>query len=89
MAKKSFVLYVDYWQHLENLTTEELGRLTTAIFDYVRTGVLPEIDGATKMAFSFIRAQLDRDAEKYENICERNRINGAKGGRPSKQDEPP
>ena len=30
------------------------------------------------MAFSFIRAQMDRDDQKYEEICERNRANGSK-----------
>lgn len=85
--KKSFVLYIDYWQHLELLSLEERGELLTAIYDYVRTGTLTEFDGSgLKMAFSFIRAQLDRDAEKYEAVCERNRTNGSKGGRPPKEE---
>jgi len=83
-GKSSFVLYTDYWQHLELLTTGERGELITAIFDYIRTGELPKLDGGSRMAFSFIRAQLDRDTEKYEAICERNRSNGGKGGRPPK-----
>ena len=87
--KKSFVLYIDYWQHLELLTIEERGELLTALYDYVRTGALPDLDNSLKMAFSFIRAQLDRDAEKYEAICERNRTNGEKGGRPPKNPEKP
>jgi len=88
LARKSFVLYVEYHQHLERLTVEERGNLITAIFDYVRSGALPELGGAEDMAFSFIRAQLDRDAAKYEAICERNRENGAKGGRPKQADPP-
>lgn len=85
--KKSFVLYSDYWQHIELLTIEERGQLLTAIYEYILYGSAPEISGSVKMAFSFIKAQLDRDSEKYEAICERNKINGAKGGRPPKNPE--
>ena len=87
LSKKSFVLYTDYWQHFELLNVEERGEILTAIFDYVRTGEFPDLRGGVEMAFSFIRAQLDRDAEKYESICERNRKNGSKGGRPQKNPE--
>ena len=34
------------------------------------------------MAFSFIRKQIDRDNQKWEEKAQRSRENGAKGGRP-------
>ena len=34
--------------------------------------------------FEPIKQQLKRDLQKYENVAERNRSNGAKGGRPKK-----
>jgi hypothetical protein len=86
--KKGFVLYLDYWQHLELLTVLERGELITALFMYETTGAIPELNSNLKMAFSFIRAQLDRDTAKYEAICERNRVNGEKGGRPKTQSNP-
>ncbi|KKK67815.1 hypothetical protein LCGC14_2950320, partial [marine sediment metagenome] len=43
---------------------------------------------SASIAFNFIKLQLDRSNEHYEGICERNRINGAKGGRPPKPKEP-
>ena len=39
------------------------------------------------MAFEIIRAQLDRDREKYEKICKRNAENGKRGGRPPKEEK--
>lgn len=84
--KKSFLMYLDWRQHLEMLTDDDRGRLLISLFDYAETGVLPELEGMPKMAFSFMRAQLDRDAEKYEEKCRVNRENGAKGGRPPKQE---
>lgn len=87
-GSKSFLFYLDWRQHLEMLTDAERGRLLSALLDYAEAGALPEgIDGAAGMAFSFMRAQLDRDREKYEARCKANRENGLKGGRPPKQTE--
>ncbi|MDT3700766.1 MAG: DUF6291 domain-containing protein [Thermincola sp.] len=86
-VKKSFILYHDYRQHLELLSDEDKGKLLMALFDYSEGGVLPNFDGMARMAFSFIRAQIDRDTDKYSTVCQRNRENGSKGGRPPKQNE--
>ncbi len=67
--KKSFVLYNDYQQHIDRLTDEQAGKLFKAIFDYVNTGTIALLEGQADMAFSFIALQLDRDVEKYEEIC--------------------
>ena len=83
-AKKSFMLYFDYRQHLALLNDEERGRLLMALLDYGEKGVEPVMDGALMMAFSFIRAQIDRDAERYEEKCRKRREAGKQGGRPPK-----
>lgn len=82
--RKSFIVYLEYRQHLELLSDSERGQLFTAMLDFAETGTVPMLDGMAKMAFSFIKAQMERDAEKYNSKCERNRENGAKGGRPAK-----
>lgn len=84
MDKNSFLIYLDYKEHFELLSDEQLGKLLRAIMEYEETGIVPALEGMGKMAFSFIKAQLDRDREKYENKCEKNKLNGAKGGRPKK-----
>lgn len=60
--RSSFVLYTEYDQHLELLTDEECGRLFRAIMQYAATGESPDLVGAERMAFSFIRAQMDKAA---------------------------
>lgn len=69
MTKKdSFVLYNDIRAPIEQLTMEERGELFTAILDYTEFGELPRF-GSNKVlaiAFSFVQAALDRDAEKWE-----------------------
>ena len=88
-TKKSFLLYLDYAEHLDQLTDAECGQLLRAIFAH-EDPERPEptyLRGAAAMAYSFIKAQLDRDREEYEKKCETNRKNGLKGGRPPKPKE--
>ena len=73
MDKKSFLIYLDYEEHFNLLSDEQIGQLMRAIMQYEKTGIVPELDGMVKMAFSFIKTQLDRDREKYSNIAERNK----------------
>ena len=80
--KNSFVLYLDYAEHFELLTDEELGKLTRAIMAYETDRTLPAFDGALKMAFSFMKSNLDRDNEKWLAKSRKNSQNGARGGRP-------
>ena len=71
-VKKSFLVYLDWRQHLELLREEERGRLIMALFDYQETGKLPVFSGALQMAFSFIRAQIDkkmRNRNRSAAIC--------------------
>ena len=58
-----------------------------ALIDYSESGVVPELDGISMMAFSFIQSQMDRDSKKYENRCSSNRENGKKGGRQKKEND--
>lgn len=45
---------------------------------------MPDLHDSVGMAFSFMRAQMDRDATKYAERCAINAENGSKGGRPRK-----
>lgn len=80
--KNSFVLYAEYAKHLELLSMEQRGVLFTAIMAFETGEEMPEMDGMTKMAFSFISEQLSRDKEKYESICKKRSAAGQNGGRP-------
>lgn len=84
MDKNSFLIYLDYEEQFNLLTDEQVGQLIRAIMKYEKTKEEPNLDGMLKMAFSFIKTQLDRDREKYEEKCEKNRQNGFRGGRPKK-----
>lgn len=87
--KKTFLLYTDHTANLlEHLTDAQAGELFRLIVEYVATGEQKQTsDQAVAVAFSALKSLLDFDAEKYASICERNRKNGAKGGRPRKTQE--
>ncbi len=80
-GRHSFVLYTEYEQAFSALEPEEQGALIMAIFSYVRTGEVAPLSGGAAMAFLFIRGQLDRDREKYDEIREKRAEAGRKGGK--------
>ncbi len=82
MGKDSFILYDNYAEQIEFLTDEQAGVLLKAIYAYRNGKPLPVMDSAVNMAFSFIRSQIDRDQERYDEICEKRRAAGATGGAP-------
>ena len=78
MSKAYLSLYYSYREQLALLSDEERGRLVLHLIDYANAGVIPELDGAAKMAFAFIKSQIDRDSEQYESRCQKNRENISK-----------
>ena len=78
--KKSFVLYADMWDSIEELDMEQRGVLLTAIFALSNGEEVPEIeDRATRIIWKLIRNQLVRDKTKYEEITEKRSKAGKKG----------
>jgi len=78
MDKNSFLIYLDYQEQFDLLSDEEAGILIKAIIKYEKTQEVPRLNGMVKMAFSFIKTQLDRDREKYQEKCEKNKENARK-----------
>ncbi len=67
-GKKSFIMYLDYKEQLEDLSDKELGTLIRAIFQYIEDDTEPSFKGKLNIAFKFIRSALDRDNQKWEDI---------------------
>ena len=81
MRNKGFLLYPDMFDMIDMLTMEERGQLLTAIYHYKMGYSLPKMELHVQMAFGFIRNALDRDSEKYEEICRKRSEAGRKGGK--------
>lgn len=67
--KKSFVLHLDDLESVNLLTDEQAGQLLREILNYVNEGDTHIEDPVVEMAFSFIRRRIDKEAEKYTEIC--------------------
>lgn len=84
IVRKSFILHIDSLGILDELTDEQAGQLFKLIYDYHNPNKPKETQKTqvVNLAFYSFKSQFDRDLEKYNNICERNKINGKDGGRP-------
>ena len=78
---KSFILYTDNLSVLDQLSDVQAGILFRAIVNY-HNGQKIAISEDLKLIFFMFTKQFERDREKYDKKCERNRLNGLKGGRP-------
>ena len=71
--RPGMILYYHHMkQAVEKLTTQELGELTRALYAYVN-GEETELGEKVGIFFGFMTDAIDRDNERYEETCERNR----------------
>lgn len=83
--KDNFLLKKSQQEVFETLTDEEAGKLIKGIFKYMQNGD-SELSGVMKAIFIPIKNDIDKNEERYKKICERNKENGSKGGRPKTQE---
>lgn len=84
--KKSFILYCDLIHTVEQMPDDKAGLLFKHILRYVNDKNPITDDLIIKLTFEPVKQQLKRDLQKYYSICDRNKENGKKGGRPVKQE---
>ena len=85
--KKSFILYCDQQGIFNQLPDEIAGRLIKHIFAYVNDESPTTDELIINIAFEPIKQQLKRDLQKYQQLGDKQRDNGAKGGRPKKANQ--
>ena len=87
----NYIMHSTYNEHFKLLTDAELGRLIRDVNNYVENGVLPQYSNEERvlnMAFSFMKATIDIEKEKYQEKCKKNKENGSRGGRPKNEEKP-
>lgn len=77
-------LYHSYLSALDNLNDAECGRLLRSCLNYSATGAPPELSGNERFLWPMFKDQIDRDDAKHAAYLQKQRTNGAKGGRPPK-----
>ena len=76
-------VWTSFREIIEPLNDGERGRLFTAMLEYAELGTLPEFKGNERFIWPSAKQAIDRAAEKADTL----RQNGAKGGRPPKQNK--
>lgn len=82
--RKSFVFYKDWRDAIKDLPDDVRLELYDCIMEYAFMGKLGGLKPMVSIAFNFIKPNIDRDAQKYMSVLDRNKSNGSKGGRPKK-----
>ena len=83
IEKKSFFLFKDSLNVLDDLSDKKAGKLFKAIRNYQDSNIMPN-EFWLKMALKPFVNQFIRDNKQYDATCKKNKNNGAKGGRPKK-----
>lgn len=81
---KPFLFHTEWIDALEDYPSDIRLGVYDAITWYAKRGTLPEMNPLVKMAFSYIKRDMDEDKQRYEQVCNINRNNGKMGGRPRK-----
>jgi hypothetical protein len=86
--KKSFILYCDLIHTISQMPKDKAGELFLHILQYVNDKNPTSEDLIINLTFEPIKQQLKRDLAKWDKFVEKQRLNGALGGRPAKKEEP-
>jgi hypothetical protein len=73
--QKGFIVYGDIQDVLKELDDEQVAQLFRGMVNYFVDGKAPKFTGVLKFVWIPIKQHMDRDAEKYEKRCEKNREN--------------
>lgn len=77
--KKSFIFNVEWQEILLAYPSEVRLEVYDAIIEYVAAGTLSELKPMAKMAFSFIKKEIDYNTNKYNDIVAKRSEAGKKG----------
>ncbi len=79
--KKSFILYCDLIHEIDHLTDEEKGKLFQHLLEYVND-MNPVLEDRVLLGtWKPLQNKLKRDLKKFEEIKDKRRLAGAKGGK--------
>ena len=77
--RKSFVFYIEWQEVLMEYPSEVRLEVYDAIIRYAASGMLSELKPLAKMAFSFIKKQIDSNNDKYNCLIAKRSEAGKKG----------
>ena len=76
--REYFCAYHDMLGAMRKLSDAECGRLFRALLSYSAGDMPNNLQGREELLFDVFSQQIDRDANRYHEKCEKNKANGAK-----------
>ena len=66
---KSFIIYKEWEECVDELSDEDAGKLFKALFDFASRGEELKLKDCVKFTFMFMKSALERDGKKWEKVC--------------------
>lgn len=85
MKTKNTVIYASHFELIENLTNEQAGELFKIIGRFVNDEEINIQDPTVNGIWMVIKQNFITQLENYNKVCQKNKENGKKGGRPKQQ----
>lgn len=82
---KSFIIYKEWEECVDELSNEDAGKLFKALFDFASRGEELKLKDCVKFTFMFMKSALERDGKKWEGVCKA-RSDAAKAKRAKGED---
>lgn len=79
MERNSFIFFFTWAEVLSDCTKEVRLDVYDAVIEYAKSGTLPDLKPMSMMAFNFIKKEIDRNNERYDEIVEKRKEAGRKG----------
>jgi|WetSurMetagenome_2_1015567.scaffolds.fasta_scaffold47042_2 hypothetical protein len=73
--KDNVLIYSQQYEAVKELPDADFGKVFRSVFEYAFNGKADNVSPDIKIAFSFMKNQIDRDQKRYEDKCEANREN--------------
>ena len=83
--KDSFILYTEQKEVIDKLTDEQAGKLIKAIYEYVETDKMPQLDSLLEIVIIPFKQNIDRNIDKWEQIKQKRSEAGKIGAEIKKQ----
>lgn len=69
--KKSFIVHFSTYESIKDFDDAQLGKIFRAMCEYAITGKEITLTKMLKVAFRFVKSQMDADIKKYKETCEK------------------
>lgn len=85
MVRDRFLFLFAWRDALQGVPKEPRCEIYEAIIEYALSGKIPELDSVGRMAFNFIKMEIDRNSKSWEDKCNKRQTAGRKSAQAKKE----